>query len=261
MGINLKLAKFQTIKSKMEKTLVLSKNCVVDIFIPETVIFSIDNLGYMLDKYDMVVFKPDGGTGGKNVGMISKMSHDRFNVQMTDNLYENISFNKVYKFIAKISKKKTKFILQRGIKLLKYNGNVVDIRVLIQKPYQDWEITGIVGKVAEGDKIVTNSGYGGKGIPIEELLTNLKYSNEEIEKLKVIMSSLAYQVADTLNEKYRGIRALGLDIGLDEKLYPWILEVNTKPGYKRFDMIEDKTMFNQITSYYEIIINSSGMIR
>ncbi|CAH2213519.1 RimK family alpha-L-glutamate ligase [Tepidibacter aestuarii] len=247
---------YQIVPSKMEKTQIIMENPLIKPYVPETLYLNLNNLKYMLNQFPMVVFKPDKGSRGNNVGLIKRNDKTtNYTIHYETNFYENMSIDEIIPFIKKLASNK-QFIIQKGIDLIRYNNNPVDVRALLQKPYQYWEVTGIIAKIAAKNKMVTNLHAGGTGIPLIDVLKNTSCCESDIKKLKTIIYDLAYNVADTLNRTYPGLRELGIDIGIDNNLYPWILEVNTKPQYSKFALLEDKTMYNTIDKYNKIIHSS-----
>ena len=57
-------------------------------------------------------------------------------------------------------------------------------------------------------------------------------AEEKLQKYKASLEELAKQIGPLFNRK-----AIGIDIGIDENFFPWIIEVNMKP---------DPYVFNQL---------------
>lgn len=247
---------FQTVKSKMKKTQLIMKNTLIKPYVPITLYLNLTNLKWMLNLFPIIVFKPDESTGGKNVGLIQKSDKtNKYSLHYETDLHENMNIDDIIQFIEKLASNK-KFIIQKGIDLIKYNNNPVDVRVLIQKPYDNWIVTGIIAKIAAKNRIVTNSRYGSTFLPLKDVLKNASFSEIETRKLKKLLHALTFKVAETLNKAYPGLRELGLDIGVDNNLWPWILEVNTRPQYNKFKLLEDTTIYDTINKYHNIIHKS-----
>lgn len=53
-------------------------------------------------------------------------------------------------------------------------------------------------------------------------------------------------MAKEFHKNHSGFKEIGLDIGLDSALKPWIIEVNTRPDAYIFNQLKDKTMFRRV---------------
>ncbi len=235
---------YGTVPKKKDKTDVMLKDEYLKEYILETVILSRRNLKKMLKKYSMVVFKPNIGGGGRNVGFVFARSK-KFKVILGLKNYEFFSFKQLHNFIVNVNTKK-QFILQKGVDLLKCNKNPFDIRVEVQKLEDDWQVTGIVAKVAEAKKLVTNRHSGGKGTPLKQVFNTAEISYRNQLEIKNELGALGRKTAVCLNKKYEHLKEIGLDVGIDKNLNLYVLEVNTKPQFGIFKQLEDKTMYNEI---------------
>lgn len=50
-------------------------------------------------------------------------------------------------------------------------------------------------------------------------------------------------------KKFPGLKEIGLDVGLDQQIYPWILEVNTRPAVKVLTFLPNKSLYHKIFRY------------
>jgi glutathione synthase/RimK-type ligase-like ATP-grasp enzyme len=243
--------KGQYVGSKWNKTAVLLGSREISRFIPKTKILSPVVLKSMLDEYKMVYLKPINGTYGKGVIRIEmhedlngityqyQMGTERKKFETLSSLYHSILLNKM----------KRKYIVQRGIHLLKYDNRIFDLRIMVQRNLKGvWESTGIIGRVALPNKIVTN--YHSGGTPMDITTIFKPYMTElQFNKYNLILKKLGQDIAVILSNTYPMLNMLGIDVGVDTKFYPWIIEVNTNPDLYIFKKLKDKEVFRRIYHY------------
>jgi glutathione synthase/RimK-type ligase-like ATP-grasp enzyme len=236
--------------SKWLKTDVLMENDKLRSHIPKTVRMTRNSLQSMLHEYHMVYIKPDTGTFGNGVMRVEwNPEHmHAYSYQLSETIRSFIEFDNMYTDIERKTNKR-KYLVQKGIQLLKYRKRRFDIRVMVQKNLSNkWETSGWIARVAHPKKIVTNYHSGGSLKPIELLLSNYLKNEQKIQYLGVI-KQLGQNVAKQLHRRFPGIKEIGIDLALDKRLTPWILEVNTKPDPYIFRILKDKTIYRKILRY------------
>jgi glutathione synthase/RimK-type ligase-like ATP-grasp enzyme len=236
--------------SKWVKTVELLKNDELRAHIPKTVPMTRDVLLSMLHEYKMVYIKPNIGTFGNGVMRVeyNPAISESFHYQLGESARSFTNFDSMYEDIERRTKRR-KYLVQKGIYLLKHRKRRFDIRIMVQKNLRnEWETTGWIGRVAHPKKIVTNYHSGGTLKPVELLLKDYledKVKKQYLEKLK----RLGTKVAKQLHKHFPGIKEIGIDIAVDDQLMPWILEVNTKPDPYIFRILENKAVFRKIIRY------------
>ncbi|GGH15800.1 YheC/YheD family protein [Paenibacillus segetis] len=233
--------------SKWTKTKVLLQNKSIKPFIPDTRKFNMNNLRTMIHQYKMVYVKPECGTHGKGVIRAEMIDEYSYKYQINENILKFKTFSEFHKSLVKQIKKR-RYLIQKGIHLLKQNHRRFDIRVMVQvNPKGRWETTGIIGRLGHARKIVTNYHSEGKPMSIESLLHN-HLSRSQQTQLHKKLSSLGIQIASHLSKTYPKFRQIGVDIGLDKTITPQIIEVNTQPDPYIFNQLKDKSMYRRVMS-------------
>ncbi|MMZ59506.1 Endospore coat-associated protein YheD [compost metagenome] len=139
--------------------------------------------------------------------------------------------------------------------MVKYNKQRFDIRVMVQRsPKGIWETTGLIGRVAQPGKIVTNYHNGGKLMDVKRLFSAHLTSNE-LNKTIHSLEKLGVTTAKHLHNKYPGFRQIGLDVGFDRSWTPRIIEVNTNPDPYIFNKLADKSMYRKVMRYRRTVVN------
>ncbi|MBP1157077.1 MULTISPECIES: YheC/YheD family protein [unclassified Paenibacillus] len=239
------------ITSKWAKTKALLPNHSIAKHIPDTRVITRNHLHQMLERYGMVYVKPDNGTYGIGVMRVERESGQRggrYRYQAGTIIRTFSRFDAMYDSILKLTRKR-RYVVQKGIHLLKYNKRRFDLRVMVQQsPSKHWVTTGIIGRVAAQRKVVTNVHNGGTLVSFDTLLKGHAGTSRRMG-LSRSLNQLGLTVAKQMKSRYPGIKELGLDVALDQRLYPWILEVNTAPDPFIFSKLKDKRIYARIYRY------------
>lgn len=246
-----KARRIRTLGSKWKKTAVLLRSKEIRPFVPDTRRWTSTTLQSMLKKYKMVYVKPVHGSFGKGV-IKAKMSKHKgravYNYHHGKIKHTFPSFRTFYTSIDKQRRNKA-YLVQKGIQLLKWDKRPFDVRVMVQRTEKKpWKATGVIGRLAHPKRIVTNFHNQGKPLPIEQLLSPY-LSTAQRMKYRQLLEKLSVKIAGHLSRTYPGFREIGVDIGIDPKFHPWVLEVNTAPDPYIFNQLKDKTMFRRVLEY------------
>lgn len=218
-------------KNRYRKILVheiLLKNNELHEHLPMTLIADENNILQMLENYDSLIIKPNNSSLGLGVMLISKEDDEykwTFRNRATKK-YESLTFgNQLPQNLLDILRKRT-FLVQQRIPLASYQGNPFDLRVSVQKNQTGhWQVTGIVGKVANGGNYVTNVARGGKVYPLDVLLEGKNLNKDQVYKA---IEKFSLQAAEQLSSELSGLADLGMDIGITEEGFPMFIECNAR---------------------------------
>ncbi|MFS1512950.1 YheC/YheD family protein [Chengkuizengella sp. SCS-71B] len=244
------ISKDRFIASKWEKTVVLQQNRTLSKFVPETEKLNSKKLQNMLNKHKMVYVKPVIGTGGVGIMKINKLTNIdgiRYKLQKTTNIQRFDTFDELYKSLQKHIKNKD-YIIQKGIALLKYKKRLMDLRIMVQKNLNNkWEVTGSAARIAPKNKIVTNVSSGGITVDFNTMLEHFYEDETEQKEFLEYLHQLCLEIVKQLQKYNPNLKEIGVDIGLDKKMHPWILEVNTKPDPRVF--FRDSKTIEKVVRY------------
>ncbi|MBJ6361697.1 YheC/YheD family protein [Paenibacillus sp. GCM10012307] len=237
----------QRITSKWDKTKVLLRNTAFHRLIPETAKLSKASLGEMLGRYGMVYVKPNRGTFGNGVIRVEKVKRG-FKYQTGTKIRVFANLDSLYSHVKRTTGRRL-FLVQKGIQLLKHANRRFDFRVMVQlSPKGKWETTGIIGRLAYPKKIVTNYHSGGTPLPFEKLMSTHMNGSQQ-QNYMSMLRKMGIQVAQHMQSTYPRIKEIGIDVAVDSKLNPWILEVNTKPDPYIFRKLKDRSVFQKVYRY------------
>ena len=216
-------------------------------------------LGDMLGTHTLVYIKPDRGTYGIGVVSVEQLHSQNADADETPTTsyklrYEQkteifTSLESLHKSLSTLFQGQT-YLIQQGIDLLSHKGNPFDLRVLTQKsPSGQWVSTGIIGRVAANNKIITNHHSGGVVRHYKPLMTE-HMTAEEAENIRRELNMLGVNVAAQLQKSYPNLKEIGLDVAIDGRWNIWILEVNTKPAlfpFKKY--FKNPSIYKQVKKY------------
>lgn len=238
------------VASKWKKTSALKENERIRPHLLPMEKMTPESLASMLREYRTVFVKPVSGMHGKGVMKVERTESGAKRYRCQEGFIKRSfdSREELYRAIRKVAAGR-EYLVQKGIKLLTYQGRPFDTRVMIQhNPGGEWEVTGILCRVAEPGKIVTNVHNGGRLKTIETVMRAYQTPGET-RRLIHKLESLGLAVARQLERHFPGIREIGLDVALDRSLMPWIIETNTSPASFIFKHHPDKSVYRRVRRY------------
>lgn len=241
---------------KWQQYKLLSKYSEIKDFFPETIFYkSFNDVIRMLDKHKFVFIKSFFGSLGYGV-----ISIEQENKQYRVNYYDNVLKEVLLKDIAEVKKlvehfrEGRRFIIQQGIRLMKYKNRNFDVRVFLQKDENGtWKSTRNFVRIAQGNFTLTNHSLGSDFAIYDHLLPflNSPLGKEAIPDTNKITET-AIKIANCIDKEFGVEGELGLDLGIDAYGKVWFIEVNEKPGLDWDTEIADIFKRNYIKLLFEI---------
>ncbi len=235
---------------KLTKYKFMEKNSNLKDYLPNTELLTYKSFSAFLDQYGIVIVKPCIGLRGSGVVQISTLGFDKYQFHFKHKKVEVEGRQQAFTYLSEnYLKIKKKYIVQQKIPLATINNCPFDIRVMIQRKTSDlnWKVTGILVKVAAKGFFVTNYAKGVK--TLEEAIIASSISKFDSEMVKSELKLIGLETAKTLQEYYKERRRIGLDIGITDSGKLWIIEANLTPTISMFDLLDDKTMYEEIKEY------------
>jgi glutathione synthase/RimK-type ligase-like ATP-grasp enzyme len=223
------------LKGKWEVHNVLLKHQKLAPHIPQTKLFrQPSHLIRWLKQYSSVVLKPEAGSQGRGVLIISKSNAASYSLRGRSMQNRPIaktftnSFTLLQWLHAFIGSRS--YLLQRYLSLQTTDGNAFDIRVLMQKGRDGcWAQTGMAARVGQPTSITSNLHGGGKGERVLPLLVK-QFDSVRANHIIDTINQLSTLIPTHLEHHFGRLVELGLDIGIDQSGSIWVIEVNSKPG-------------------------------
>lgn len=149
--------------------------------------------------------------------------------------------------LMKLNLLNKQYLYQTYIPLLRINNRPLDVRVVMQKyDIKSWKCSGIECRVAGENEILTNIARGGEAMTLEEVVSGSGI-DQSYDKIYESVINLCQKFCNLIDRKDEHYAEFGLDIGLDQEGYPWIIEANIFPSFKGFKEM-DYEMYLRIRS-------------
>lgn len=232
------IGKWQTYK-------ILTQHPVLKNYLPDTrLIHDFRPVNHMVGRYHSVYMKPVTGSRGRNIIKVRKNGSTgyHYQYQMNNKMYEGDASSLIglRNSLRRVMGSQT-YIVQNQINLLRYEGNILDVRVMMQKDNTgDFSITGRACRIGRPGSITSNISAGGYGRKIEFILSRQFSQPEQRERIMNDIDMVALQAARSLDETIGSIGELGIDIGVDRDGKIWFIEANLRPARQVFSLIGEK---------------------
>lgn len=174
---------------------------------------------FFLQKHGIVYAKPITGSTGEGIFVLTLLPNGSILMRTHQRTY-TLHKAEFETLLTNLKGKSKPYLLQKGITLQNQRGKSFDFRILMQKPDNVWQMTGIGVRQAKKNGITTHVPKGG---------TILSLTDLPVAVNRNLLNQLGTLAANAIDEKYRNIRECSLDIGLDTKGNYWVFEINSKP--------------------------------
>jgi hypothetical protein len=238
---------------KWESHKILSEHHTLSRFIPNTCLATnFNQVERMLKKHGAVYLKPIAGSKGRNIiRVIMREKSNLYDYQYQKNSQSCIGtskgINSLRNRLMKYMGNRT-YIVQRRIDLLRIDGSIADVRIIVQKDHTgQWSITGQACRIGRKGSITSNISSGGRASKVETVVAQSFADPLQRERILKDINYLALEAAHVLEAKTSSMGELGIDIGIDQEGVVWFIEANLRPARRVFTLInEPATRFKSI---------------
>lgn len=127
------------------------------------------------------------------------------------------------------------YLAQPELSLIRLQGRICDVRVLIQRDDTgEWQVTGVAVRAGKPGSVVSNIHGGGKALKLEDVIERTLGDAVDSEHIAATVKRLALRVGEVLSRSTRCLGELGVDLGIDTKGRVWIIEANSRTGRAAF---------------------------
>ncbi|WP_438447217.1 YheC/YheD family protein [Gorillibacterium sp. sgz5001074] len=238
------------VRDKWKRHLALVPNRSVARHIPPTRLLGRSSLREYLNRYNVVFVKPVFGSFGNNILKVSKQGQSV--LIQRERRVRSYKTEQVPEVVFRHAGRRP-FLIQKGVRLAQIGGKPIDFRLLLLRPNNEWLVMGIMGKIAESNRAVTNFNHGGKPVGYERAMQLAGFAPQDIRRIKSEMTRIGLSAARTFQRRYKHCRRMGIDFAVDRDGRLWILEVNTNPYYDLFRYHRDRSLHGTIDRYMKQI--------
>lgn len=202
--------------------------------IPITYDATISHISMMMKLYPTLIIKPNKSSVGRGVMKLEKTSRGwkltyPASVSIHNKTWRTLTFqgNRL-PFLLRSRLQRVRYIVQQRLPLATFGGQPFDLRVSVQRGAAgQWQVTGIVAKVASKRCFLTNVAQGGSVYRLEPILI-AEYPHLQPEAVTRDIQQFALLVAEHLGSHLPHMADLGLDVGITVEGFPMLIECNGK---------------------------------
>ncbi len=207
-------------------------------WLPETKIYSKENVANMLKRHSLLYIKPTHGSGGRSILCVEKRPQryvlrgrtKQQGTQLFTTHSKNQLLQRLNQWVRKQKKGNELFFVQQGLHLDLLPQRTVDTRLLIQKNGEgEWKTTGMGVRIGEARSSTSNLHGGGKAVPADRFFIS-RFGSDKAKEIISECVQLAHRAVNVIEEHYGQMMEFGLDIGVDVEGRVWLIETNPKPG-------------------------------
>jgi hypothetical protein len=215
-------------KWKMHR--ILQSNSKINKYLPKTILFTGKNsLEKMLKNFSCIYLKPTGRSLGLGIVKITKNKENEYQAKYRRKKTNHSITGNLDEILPKLKPLMGKriYIVQQGIPLATYNGNIFDIRVCMQKDGTgEWSTPRWMIRAADPDNVVTNIAAGGNGLEVEKVISAL--FEKRAEQIMNEIKDVGLSISKVIDKRFLGIGDIGIDLGITATGKLYFIEANLR---------------------------------
>ncbi|WP_054695579.1 YheC/YheD family endospore coat-associated protein [Syntrophomonas palmitatica] len=225
---------------------ILERNAEFSQYLPETrLVNSFRQIENMLSRYRAIYLKPVNGAQGKNIIKVSRKGngagYEYLQSNKNNHVKHQVSTIGALQSSLRPLMGNRLYIVQNQIDLIRSDGNIIDVRVMVQKDHSGaWGTTGMACRVGRTGSITSNISGGGYGREVLEMLAVCFNDYEKAALIQRNISEVSLMAARLLEAALGRCGEMGIDIGVDKYGKAWFIEANPRPARHVFSLIGDK---------------------
>ncbi|MFP7299302.1 YheC/YheD family protein [Neobacillus niacini] len=199
-----------------------------------------DDLFEFIEDQERIILKPVSLSRGRGIFTLEKNKKPAEGFILYEHQSEFLirhlipDTKALEELLLKLNLINKQYLYQTYIPLLKINNRPLDVRVVMQKyDLNSWKCSGIECRVAGENEVLTNIARGGEAMTLEEVVVGSGI-NRSYDRIYESIINLCQRFCNLIDRKDEHYAEFGLDIGLDQEGYPWIIEANIFPSFKGF---------------------------
>lgn len=222
--------------------------------LPETVLGkSCLDLQSMLERYPVVLTKPDKGTWGSGISKIWHGGNSLYCLKTASDEEESgLTIEEAYIRASEFARGR-KLVIQQALKLLPIGQSLSDLRLMMGKSRSNqWQVLQWYIRTGRPGAFVTNWHQGGNYVDVIPGLLLAGVEPEVADELFAKAKQAAVCVAADLERRHEGhMVELGLDFAFDTDLRLWLLEANGWPdkGHVAHDHDDVPRVYSSVIDY------------
>ncbi|WP_238357859.1 YheC/YheD family protein [Cohnella zeiphila] len=213
--------------------------------LPETIPYEEADVMSMLERHMEIYFKPLFGCMGK--GVYRAEMNPSGDIRVGQHYFAPKTVTSDHVFFQEHMKKlvsSNPYIVQKGIPIRQIDGQVFDIRALVQKNEQGlWSVTNLVSRIAYKGSF--NTSIFVKTCLSQEILKKL-YPPDKVQAIMTSIYDVSLRTAEIIEmETDYHLGEFSVDVALDSDAHPWIIELNGKPQKDLYRGIPNRSVVYQ----------------
>lgn len=211
--------------SKYRIHCILARNSALVPYLPRTWKYTRSNLARAMGSSSALYVKPTSGSVGDGIMKIGKIpgKKGQWQIFWKKGKPATASAAGAAAFLQRIIGRQS-YLIQEAIPLATWKGRPYDIRVTVQKNGSgQWQVTGMIAKIAAPGRHVTNVAKGGTARRCEELF---QAGGLPVGRTTERIKHASLQIAQQLGHSLPHLADIGLDMGVDRHGSVKFIEMN-----------------------------------
>ncbi len=236
----------------------LLEDDVLQQYLPETLLLTVDHVATLLKKYSKVILKPTKLSRGRGISVLTAIDDGQLKVhdyrRFTDFKMPKAQLSE---FLNEGNYLKGDYIVQQFLEVPRIDDSPWDIRVVMQKNrWKRWICNGIECRLAVAGKLIANISSGGKALELSEALQLAFGTEVDSVQIRKAIHSISMKFCKMMDSTGYHFAEFGLDLAMDQELHYWFIEANVRPSFNGFKTLDER-IYRQIC--YEPIFYSAAI--